>query len=122
MDQRVVISGMKSIWRPVTHSAPQGLILGPAVFNVFTNVLDDVTEDSLDKFEGDKKTRGMAGRVDVCGDIQRDFRTLKVCVNRNLTMFRGKCGVLHIGRNNLRHQYEPGADQLAVKQLSRKGP
>ena len=114
---------MKPIWRPVTSGAPHGLILGPALFNIFINDLYDGTEDMLDKFAGDDtKMGGMFDRADGCGAIQRDFRRLEVWVNRNLTMFKGKCYVLHMARNNLRHQYELRVDQLSGKKLCRKGP
>lgn len=111
---------MKPVWRTVTSGAPQGLIRGSALFNVFINYLDDGTEDTLGKFAGDTKTGGMVDRADGCGAIQRDFRRLKVWVNMNLTMLKGKCDVLHVGWNTLRHHYEPGADYLVGKQLCRK--
>lgn len=111
---------MKPVWRTVTSGAPQGLIRGSALFNVFINYLDDGTEDTLGKFAGDTKTGGMVDRADGCGAIQRDFRRLKVWVNRNLTMLKGKCDILHVGWNTLRHHYEPGADYLVGKQLCRK--
>lgn len=39
--QRVVISGMKATWRPVTSGVVQGLILGLILINVFINDVDD---------------------------------------------------------------------------------
>jgi len=71
-----MISGVKPIWRPVTSGAPQGLILGPALFNVFINDLVDGTKDTLDKFVDDTKLGRMIDREEGCGAIQRDFRRL----------------------------------------------
>ncbi|KAK4828681.1 hypothetical protein QYF61_000500 [Mycteria americana] len=50
--------------------------------------------------------------------IQRDLHRLKKWADRDLMQFNTRrCKVLHLGRNNPRHQYLPGADSLVRPHL-----
>ena len=51
--QRVVVDGEVSNWKPILSGAPQGSILGPLVFLIYTNDLDDNITSNVVKFADD---------------------------------------------------------------------
>lgn len=112
--QRVVLNGHTSDWASVSSGVPQGSILGPTLFLVFINDLDDDMLSKVLKFADDTKIYGDASDVNGRDKIQHDLDVAMLWSEKWLMQYNvDKCKTLHAGHKNIEHRYKMGGVELA---------
>ena len=88
---------------------PQGSVLGPVLFNVLINDLDEEVQGTLITFADDTKLGGIANTPEERNKLQGDLDRLERRAENNRMKFsRDKCQVLLLGKRNQRHSYKMG--------------
>ena len=113
--QRVVVDGEVSNWKSVLSGVPQGSILGPILFLIYINDLDDSITSNVLKFADDTK---LFRKVNTDGDkqhLQNDLDRLVKWFEKWQMLFNfGKCKCLHTGHGNLNVNYKMGDTVLGT--------
>src|SRR5437867_2173104 len=105
--QRVGLNGTFSDWTNVTSGVPQGSILGPLLFSIYINDLEDNVRNRLLKCADDSKIWGRVDTVEEINCLQEDLDVLgKWAITNQMPFNVTKCKVMNIGKKNRKAEYK----------------
>jgi hypothetical protein len=120
--QRVVVQGKYSSWREVLYGVPQGSVLGPVLFSIFINDLDQAATNRqfLKKFADDTKLGQIIEQASDTVELQATLNRLcDWATTWGMAFNVQKCHVMHVGRNNPRAEYTMNDIKLAATEMER---
>ena len=74
----MAVIGRMSCWEDVSSGVPQGSVLGPLLFNIYINDLDNGVKSKLYKFADDTK---LGGKVDSRGGSDQIQESIAICID-----------------------------------------
>jgi hypothetical protein len=114
--QRVVLNGKFLTWEEVLSGVPQGSVLGPLLFVIFINDMDDTVETItciLCKFADDTKLGRMVRADKDREELQEALDRLCDWAGKWGMMFNiSKCKVMHVGHANPGYEYTMEGQKL----------
>ena len=106
-EQRVVLLGCNSEWIRVKSGVPQGSVLGPLLFLIYINDIDDLVSSNLLKFADDTKVFRIVSTPNDIDKLQYDLMNLCKWSDDWMMLFNAdKCKVMHFGYNNTEADYK----------------
>ena len=107
--QRVIINGTNSEYINVTSGVCQGTVLGPLLFLIYVNDMNNDILNNILEFADDTKLSAVANTVDNCKTLQNDLNNIVEWSNKwGMKLDIDKCASLHIGNNNNNFIYKIG--------------
>ena len=113
--QKVVVDGEASSWKSVLSGVPQGSVLGPILFLVYINDLEEGVTGKILKFADDTKLFTKTKEIGDKQNLQDDIDKLVKWSEKWQMLFNfGKCKCLHIGPGNISMAYQMGGTILSI--------
>ena len=98
--------GKWSGWGEVLSGVPQGSVLGPVLFLIFIDDIDEGLRSSILKFADDTKIYGVVNSWEDRERLQKDLNRLVEWASRWQMKFNEeKCNVMHLWRENMEWNY-----------------
>ena len=111
--QRVVLGGQESEWSDILSGVPQGSVLGPILFVLYINDIDDTVNSKILKFADDTKIYHRVDSADGIESMRVDLYNLVSWSKEWQMLFNiDKCKVMHLGYNNPKVNYVMESTQL----------